>query len=135
MPTKQDLVNFIESIPGATAWYGNDDLEKWANGIIYSAEYDKFWNWFQAGANNAIIGEVRAHVGWNPPQFKNTQVYGAIIDYERQHVEYLNQELVSLQESGGPDDNPLAIAAIEQDLSTAQKALIYYSNLEAAIPS
>jgi len=45
MPTRQDFVNFVNTIPGAAAALG-DDLTKWENGQIFGIE-DKWFALFQ----------------------------------------------------------------------------------------
>src|SRR5579864_3348200 len=132
MPTRQDLAAFLHSQPGVDGWYGGDKIDAWANGIIQSFTYEKWYTWFVAGQNDSIIADIIKHTGLDIP-FKNTHVYQAIIDFLSRQLQNQLDELTKLENSGptNPDNNPLAIETIQENIARTEESLKYYTKIAA----
>lgn len=138
--TKQAFASWLTSQPGCADYYGADKINQWANGVIFSKDYDDMYNLYSNGQMSQLLQWIKIHVNPNIPAWtaqseaQKENVYGAVIDYLQRIINTQSDYLANLQASGSADDNPVAIGIIEQDINALTERLNYYTLLQKSVP-
>src|SRR5205085_2449413 len=98
----------------------------WADGLIYSVTYDKYFNWYNSANVDAVLADIQRHTGTviTSPQQTTSQAYKPIVDFLTKQLAFQQQ---ALQDNSSI---PLAESTIQEEISRTSLALNYYKSLQ-----